>query len=160
MAAKIKKQATGEIRGISENRKARHEYDISERVEAGLVLTGSEVKALRGGKGNIAEAFVRFEKGEAWLVDAHIAEYVQAGPFNHEPRRRRKLLMKGSELDRLAKKVQEKGLTVVPLKLFFKGSWVKLEVGLAKGRKLYDKRNAIKEREGKREAQRALRQRD
>lgn len=147
------------VRVIAENRKARHEYDILDKVEAGLVLVGSEVKSLRGGKGNIAEAFVKFVGDEAFLVDAHIATYAHAHQFNHEPRRQRKLLMKRPELDRLHEKVQQKGLTVVPLRLLFKGAWVKVELGLARGRKLHDKRHALKARQDKREMDRALRRR-
>lgn len=142
---------------IAENRKARHEFEILERVEAGLVLLGSETKSLRDGKGNVAEAWVRIEHGEAWLVDAHIAPYPQAGPYNnHEPLRPRKLLLKHEELDRLARRVQEKGLALIPLVLYFQGPWVKVELGLGRGRKLHDKRDAIKEREGQREARRAM----
>ncbi len=147
------------IRVIAENRKARHEYEILDRVEAGLVLVGSEVKSLRGGKGNIAEAFVKFVGLEAFLVNAHVPIYPQANQFNHEPRRSRKLLMKRAELDKLAEKVQQKGLTIVPLKLLFKGAWVKVELGLARGRKLHDKRHALKARQDKREIDRALKQR-
>ncbi len=144
-------------RVIAENRKARHEYEIIEKMEAGLVLRGSETKTLRDGKGNIAEAWVRLDEGEAWLVDAHIPPYPQAGPHNnHEPTRPRKLLLSHDELNRLHKRVQEKGLTIVPLVLLFHGPWVKLEIGLARGRKLHDKRAAIKDREGEREARRAM----
>ncbi len=147
------------IRVIAENRKARHEYDILERLEAGLVLVGSEVKSLRGGQGNIAESFVKFTDDEAFLVNAHVPPYPQAHQFNHEPRRVRKLLMKRAELDKLAEKVHQKGLTIVPLKLFFKGAWVKVELGLARGRKLHDKRHALKAKQDKREMDRALKQR-
>lgn len=143
---------------VAENRKARHEYELIETVEAGLVLTGSETKTLRSGKGNISEAFVRFEAGEAWLHDAHIPPYPQAGPHqNHEPTRPRKLLLKGEEIDRWAARVQEKGLTAVPLVLYFQGPWVKVELGLGRGRKLHDKREAIKDRDDRRELARALR---
>lgn len=149
------------IRNVAENRRARREYEILERLETGLVLTGSEVKSLRSGKANIAEAYVRFEKGEAWLVDAHFPQYAQAGPHNnHEPTRPRKLLMKGAEIDKWSRKVAEKGLSAIPLHLYFKGSWVKLEIGLGRGRKLHDKRNVLKERSDKREADRAMRRRD
>ncbi|NOY26371.1 MAG: SsrA-binding protein SmpB [Oligoflexia bacterium] len=145
------------LRIIAENRKAKHEYDILERVESGLVLLGTETKSLRGGKGNIAEAWVRIEQGEAWLSDAHIPPYPQAGPHNnHEPTRSRKLLLKRDQLDRLARRVQEKGLTLVPLLLYFQGPWVKLEIGLCRGRKLHDKRQAIKQRDSDREARQAL----
>ncbi len=159
MAGKDSTGGKGKARRvIAENRKARHEYDILDRVEAGLVLTGSETKSLRDGKGNIAEAYVRFENGEAFLLDAHIPQYPQAGPYNnHEPRRPRKLLLSRDQLGRWSRKVQEKGLTAVPLLLYFQGPWAKLEIGLARGRKLHDKRQAIKERDTKREVQRALR---
>lgn len=144
-------------RVIAENRKARHEYEIIEKMEAGLVLRGSETKSLRDGKGNIAEAWVSLDGGEAWLVDAHIPPYPQSGPHNnHEPTRLRKLLLSKDELLRLHKRVQEKGLTIVPLLLLFHGQWIKLEIGLARGRKLHDKRAAIKNREGEREARRAM----
>jgi len=146
-----------EVRVIAENRKARHEYDILEQVEAGLVLVGSEVKSLRGGKGNIAEAFVKFVNGEAFLIDAHIPHYAQAHQFNHEPRRARKLLMKHAELEKLFEKVQQKGLTIVPLRLFFKGAWVKVDLGVSRGRKLHDKRQVLKEKQDRREMDRALR---
>jgi len=148
------------IRNIAENRRARRQYEILERLEVGLALTGSEVKSLRGGKANIGEAYVRFENGEAWLADAHFPQYKQAGPHNnHEPTRPRKLLMKAKEIDKWSRRVAEKGLSVVALQLYFKGSWVKLEIGLGRGRKLHDKRNLLKERTDKREADRAIRQR-
>jgi SsrA-binding protein len=147
------------VKVVSENRKARHDYEIVDRVVAGLVLTGSEVKTLRNGQGNIAEAFVVFKDGEAFLVNAHFPPYGNAGYSNHEPRRRRKLLLKAKELEKWGRKVQEKGLTIVPLKLYFDGPWVKLEIGLGRGRKSHDKREAIKEREGRREVQQALRRR-
>jgi SsrA-binding protein len=144
---------------IAENRKARHDYDLLDTVVAGLVLTGSEVKSLRAGQGNIGEAFVVFRNGEAFLVNAHFAAYANAGYAHHSPRRERKLLLKVKELVRLFKRISEKGLTLVPLELYFDGPWVKLKVGLGRGRKSYDKRQAIKEREGRREMQQALRRR-
>ncbi len=142
---------------IAENRKARHDYELLETVVAGLVLLGTEVKSLRGGKGNVAEAWVRFVDDEAWLMDAHIPPYPQAHQFNHEPRRPRKLLLKARELEKLHRRTAEKGLTLVPLKLYFAGPWVKIEVGLGRGRKLHDKRNALKEKQDKREMDRARR---
>ena len=152
MGKKKKKKTEGPGSAvIAENRKARHEYSIEDKVEAGLELTGSEVKVLRNRQGNIAEAHVRFERGEAWLVDAHIPPYPQAHQFNHEPRRRRKLLLKKAEIERWHKRVREKGYTAVPLKLYFNGPWVKLEVGLGKGRKLHDKRDALKEKASRRD---------
>lgn len=144
---------------ICENRRARHEYEILDTLEAGLVLSGSEVKSLRGGRGSIAEGYALFEDGEAWLVDAHISPYAQANRFNHETRRRRKLLMHSSERVRWARRVVEKGLTVVPLRLYFEGPWVKVELGLARGKKLHDKRESEREREDQREIDRAMRAR-
>ena len=147
------------IKMIAENRRARHDYEIEDKLVAGLVLTGSEVKSLRAGQGNIAEAFIQFTNGEAFLKDAHFSPYANAGYAPHDPTRPRKLLMKGQELDKWARKVREKGLTVVPLKLYFDGPWAKVELGLGRGRKNYDKRHAIKERDGRREIQAALRRR-
>lgn len=144
---------------ICENRRARHEYEILDTLEAGLVLSGSEVKSLRGGRGSIAEGYALFEDGEAWLVDAHISPYAQANRFNHETRRRRKLLMHSNERARWARRVVEKGLTVVPLRMYFEGPWVKVELGLARGKKLHDKRESEREREDQREIDRAMRAR-
>lgn len=150
-----------EIRSIAENRRARREYEVLDTVEAGLVLQGSEVKSLRAGKATMVDAHVRFRDGEAWLHDLHIAQYPQAGPHqNHEPKRPRKLLLKVREIDRLERKVAERGLTLIPLKLYFRGAWVKTELALGRGRKLHDKRQAIKERQDKRDTARALRGRD
>jgi SsrA-binding protein len=151
--------AERKIKLIAENRRARHNFDIQDKIVAGLVLNGSEVKSLRAGQGNIGEAFVQFKDGEAFLMGAHFAPYANAGYAPHEPRRPRKLLMKGRELDKWARKVQEKGLSVVPLKLYFDGPWAKVELGLGRGRRNYDKRHAIKERDGRREIQQALRRR-
>ncbi len=147
------------IKVVCENRRARHEYEVQDTVEAGLMLTGSEVKALRGGHGNLAEAYVRFENGEAWLVDAHISPYAQAGRNNHEAKRPRKLLLGKMEIVRWAPRVSQKGLTAIPLKLYFKGPWAKVEIGLARGKKLHDKRNSLKEADDKREMDRALKPR-
>lgn len=144
---------------VCENRRARHEYEVQDTVEAGLALTGSEVKALRGGHGNLAEAYVRFDKGEAWLVDAHISPYAQAGQNNHEAKRPRKLLLAKNEILRWAPRVSQKGLTAIPLRLYFKGAWAKVEVGLARGKKLHDKRQSLKEADDRREMDRALKHR-
>jgi SsrA-binding protein len=153
-----RRTATGPVKVVAENRRARHDYEIMEQLEAGLVLLGSEVKSLRSAKGSIAEAWVRIEGGEAVLVESHIALYPQAGPFlNHEPKRERRLLMKAAELERWGRKVAEKGLTVVPLQLHFHGQWAKLQIGLGRGRKLHDKRAAIKEKDDRKEAQQAMR---
>lgn len=142
------------IKPVAENRRARHEYEVLDTLEAGLVLCGSEVKSLRNGKGNISDAWVRFQDGEAWLCDAHISHYAHAHQFNHEQTRERKLLLRAEQIEKWSRKVAEKGHSVVALKLFFAGPWCKVQIGLAKGRKLHDKREAIKEREDQREVQR------
>lgn len=144
-------------RPICENRRARHEFEILDTLEAGMELVGSEVKSLRAGRANLTDAYVRFEKGEAFLVDAHISPYAQAGPFNHDPRRVRRLLISAAERERWARKVAEKGLTVVALRMYFQGPWAKVEVALARGKKLYDKRASMKEDDDRREMDRAMR---
>jgi len=147
-------------RMICENRRARHDYEILDSLVAGLSLLGSEVKSIRGGGGNIKEAHVRFEDGEAWLVDAHIPPYEQANRQNHEPRRRRKLLIQRSESERWHKRVKERGLTCIPVKMFFQGPWVKVEIALGKGKRLHDKRATLKARADQREVDRAMKGRD
>lgn len=143
---------------IAVNRKARHDYFIEESCEAGLVLTGSEVKSLRAGKANLKDSYARIERGEAWLVNAHISEYNPSAQFGHEPTRRRKLLLHAREIDRLTGKTKERGLTLVPLRLYFKNGRAKVELGLGRGKKQYDKRESIKERETRREVDRAMKQ--
>jgi SsrA-binding protein len=143
-------------RDITVNRRARHDYFIEETVEAGLVLTGSEVKSLRAGKAQLKDSYARIERGEAWLLNAHISEYGPASQFGHEPTRRRKLLLHAREIERLTGKTKESGLTLVPLRLYFKHGRAKVELGLARGKKLYDKRESIKERETRREMDRAM----
>ncbi len=145
---------------IASNRKAFHEYSIQDRCEAGLVLTGTEVKSLRSNGCSLVDGFVRIKGGEAWLVNVHIPPYEQGTFFSqHEPRRDRKLLLHTRELQRLAGKLQEKGLTLLPLRIYFRKNHVKVELGLARGKKLYDKREAIKAREIRRELERAARRR-
>jgi SsrA-binding protein len=144
-------------RDIAVNRRARHDYFIEERFEAGLVLTGSEVKSLRAGRANLKDSYARIERGEAWLANAHISEYSPASQFGHDPTRKRKLLLHAKEIDRLAGKTKERGLTLVPLRLYFKGGRAKVELGLGRGKKQYDKRATIKERESARDLDRALR---
>lgn len=129
---------------IARNKKARFDYEILDRFEAGLVLTGSEVKVLRNGKGSIAQAYVKIRKGEAWLLQANFPQYEQASYNNHETDRPRKLLLNKKELKKLHAKIQQKGLTLVPLTLMFRGPWVKLEIALAKGRRKGDRREALK----------------
>jgi SsrA-binding protein len=145
---------------IAANRRARHEYTIEESVEAGLVLTGTEIKSVRAGKVNLQDAYARVENGEAWLHGAHIAPYVQGNRFNVDPVRPRKLLLHRREIDRLLGRAQERGLTLVPLSMYLRNSYAKVELGIGRGKKLYDKRQAIAEREAQREVERALRGRD
>ena len=143
-----------------ENRKARHDYFIEETIEAGIALVGSEIKSIRAGRVNLTESYVRIERGEAVLLNAHIATWLQAGThFNHEPLRPRKLLLHQAEIRNLRQKTEQKGLTLVPLKMYFVRGKAKLEVGVAKGKKLYDKRDAMAERDSKLEIARALRER-
>jgi SsrA-binding protein len=142
---------------ISLNRRARHDYDILERYEAGIVLTGSEVKAAREHRVQLQGSYVRVKEGEAWLVDSHFAPYANAGYATHDPRRDRKLLLHQRELKKIGAAAGEKGLTIVPLAMYFKGGRAKVEIGLARGRHSYDKRQAIAERETDLQLARALR---
>ena len=144
------------MKTISINRRARYEYDILESVEGGRVLTGTEIKSIRDGKVNIRDAFARPEAGELWLFNAHIAPYANGNRANHEPMRPRKVLMHRGQIDDLTSKVQEKGLTLVPLRMYIKNHRAKVELGLGRGRRLYDKRAAIARREADRQMQRAV----
>lgn len=144
---------------VTVNRQAYHDYFVDETFEAGVVLTGTEVKSIRAGKVNLRGAYARVKDGEVWLDGAHIAIYEQGTYMNHEPMRPRKLLLHHREITRLVGKVQAKGLTLVPLKLYFKDNHVKLELGLCRGKKLYDKRESIKERETQRELARVVKMR-
>ena len=147
-------------RVVADNRRARYDYEIVDVVEAGLQLFGSEVKSLREGKASLGESYAGQEDSELYLLNAHIPEYPQSGRFNHEPKRRRKLLLHRKEIDRLAAAVQRDGMTLVPLKLFFNDRGIaKLELALAKGKKMHDKREAEKERTWNREKSRLLRER-
>ncbi len=143
-------------RDITVNRRARHDYHIDESIEAGLVLTGSEVKSLRDGKAQLKDSYGRINRGEAFLLNAHISEYGPSAQFGHEPTRTRKLLLNRREIDRLTDKLKEQGVTLIPLRLYFKHGRAKVEIGLARGKKLYDKRETIKTREVKREIDRAM----
>jgi SsrA-binding protein len=147
------------VKVIATNRKARYEYRFHDTVEAGLVLVGSEIKSIRAGRVSLQEGFVLFEGGEAWLVNVHIAQYDPASVQNHEPKRRRKLLLHRREIDRLQRRVQEKGFTVVPTRLYLKDGRAKVEIALARGKKQYDKRQVIAERDSKRQMDRALKER-
>jgi SsrA-binding protein len=145
-------------RNIAVNRRARFEYHIEEVFEAGLVLTGTEVKSLRAGRANLTDAYASIEGGEVWLHGLHISPWDKGGYVNHEPLRPRKLLLHRHQIRRLIGKVGEKGLTLIPLRLYFKEGRAKVELGLARGKKLYDKREAIAQREARREIERATRQ--
>jgi SsrA-binding protein len=141
---------------IASNRKARFDYELLDHFEAGMVLLGPEVKSLRAGHASLTDAYATVRKGELWLVNAHISPYEQAGRENPEPRRERKLLMRKSEIERLASKVHEKGLTLVPVSLYWKGGRAKCELALARGKRRYDKRQSIRQREEKRELARVM----
>jgi len=142
---------------IATNRKARHEYEILEVLEAGLVLRGTEVKALRTGQVNFKDSFATIRNNEAWLRGCHISPYSHGTDANHEPERDRKLLLHKRELSRLSGKISERGLTLVPLRLYFKAGRAKVELGLARGKKLHDKRSALREREVRREMDKSAR---
>jgi SsrA-binding protein len=147
------------VKPVASNRKAFHDYFIEDRAEAGLVLTGTEVKSLREGRAQLKDSYVNFRDGEAYLVGAHISPYGSGSWTNHAPERERKLLLHRRELDRWAGAVSTRGVSCVPLSLYFKGSRAKAEIALVKGKKLHDKRDAIRNRELKREADRAMRRR-
>ncbi|OGO43597.1 MAG: SsrA-binding protein [Chloroflexi bacterium RBG_16_58_8] len=147
------------IKIVATNRKAFHNYHIGESFEAGIALTGSEIKSVREGRVSLGDAYVRPEKGEMWLLNAHIARYEASSYLSHEPTRPRKLLMHRKEIDSLAGRVAEKGLTLVATKLYLKGGLAKVEIALAKGKKLYDKREAISRREMDRELARTIKRR-
>ncbi|HEX2111498.1 MAG TPA: SsrA-binding protein SmpB [Gaiellaceae bacterium] len=144
---------------IAENRRARHDYHLLERVEAGIALTGTEVKSLREGRASLQRAFGDVRDGEIYLVGAHIAEYAQGNLANHDPDRDRKLLLHRREIDSLAGKVQERGLTLVPTRIYFKDGRAKVELALARGKEARDKRRAIAERDAQRQIERALKAR-
>jgi len=148
-----------EITVVATNRKAFHEYIILDQFEAGIQLKGSEVKSIREGKASLKQAYILIRKGEAWLRGAHIASYSHTGFEGHEPVRDRKLLLHKREIQKINSKLAEKGLTAVPTKLYFKGGFIKLEFGLAKGKKLYDKRDTKKKRDVERDIKRALKAR-
>jgi SsrA-binding protein len=147
------------IKIVATNRKARHEYFILETYQAGIALQGSEIKSIRAGHISLAEAYVRIDGQEAWLEDAHIAPYEQASIFNHEPRRSRKLLLHRDEILKLWNMVRQKGVTIIPLNVHLKDGRAKLEIAVAKGKKLYDKRAEIAKRDSQREIERQLRNR-
>jgi SsrA-binding protein len=141
---------------VAQNRRARHDYHIEDTFEAGLVLTGTEVKSLREGRASLVDGYAAVSDGEVWLHNVHIPEYTQGTWTNHEPRRTRKLLLHREQIRKLNAKTQESGLTIIPLALYFKDGYAKVEIGVARGKKSYDKRHSIAEREAKRDAARAI----
>lgn len=156
MAANTEKTKEPVRRELASNRRARHDYEILETLEAGIQLSGTEVKAARMGKVQLKDSFVEFRDGQAWLVNAHISHYTHGNRENHPPERSRKLLLKKRQIDKLFGRTLLKGFTVVPLALYLKGNWVKLEIALVTGKKQYDKRQAEKAKELDREAQEAV----
>jgi SsrA-binding protein len=142
---------------ITDNRQARYLYEILETFEAGIELTGTEVKSIRAGRVNLQDGYALIRNGEAWLINAHISPYNASGQyFNHEPRRTRKLLLHRQEIRKLIGKVEQQGLTLIPLKMYLKRGWVKVSIGLCKGKKIHDKREALKRRQDQRDMQRAM----
>jgi len=147
------------VKTVTENRKARHEYHIMETFEAGIALSGTEVKSLRAGKANLQDSFARVDKGELMLYNMHISPYEQGNQFNHEPKRPRRLLMHKREIMRLLGKTREKGLALIPLKVYFRNGWAKVELALARGKKLYDRREDMAAKDARREMDRAIKDR-
>lgn len=146
-----------DIKVVSRNRKASHEYFLFDQLEAGLVLNGSEIKSIRAGQMSLAEAYVQIDGNEAWLIDAHIAPYDHSGRFNHDPRRPRKLLLHRKEIIKLWNNVRQKGTTIVPIMVYLKSGRAKIQIALAKGKKLYDKRQSIAKRDSQRDVERQFR---
>lgn len=144
---------------IAKNKKAYHDYTILEKHCAGIVLTGTEIKSIRAGKVNLKDSFARIEKGEAWLYKSHISPYDMGNRYNHEPERKRKLLLNKQEIDKLIGKTKESGLTLIPLEVFLSGGWAKVELGLAKSKNVHDKRESMAKRDSKREIERAMKNR-
>lgn len=146
------------IKVVATNRKARHEYFLLDIYEAGLVLRGSEIKSIRAGQVSLSQAYVSIDENEAWLINAHIAPYDEAGRYNHDPMRQRKLLLHSSEIRKLTDKVRQKGATIIPLQIYLKDGIAKVEIALAKGKKQYDKRHDIAKRDAQREMDRRYKQ--
>jgi SsrA-binding protein len=160
--ARKRKRGQGQGGGtlLAQNRQARRDYEIEETFEAGLVLTGTEVKSCREGRVQLKDAYAQVKDGEAWLVNCHISPYEHAGPAaNHDPERPRKLLLHGHQLRRLTGRVERAGFTLVPLRIFLKGSWIKVEIALARGRAKHEKRDQLKKKIQEREVEQALRRR-
>lgn len=150
------KKGESSVRAVATNRKAFHEYEILEKLEAGLMLQGTEVKSLREGRANLKDSYVAFREGEAYLVNAHISPYSHGNIANHDPERARKLLLHGHQIEKLAGTVSQKGLTIVPLKLYFREGRAKVEIAVVRGKKLFDKRETEKRREAERETAAAI----
>ncbi|HEX9028173.1 MAG TPA: SsrA-binding protein SmpB [Anaerolineales bacterium] len=148
------------IKVVATNRKASHEYFLLERFEAGIALQGSEIKSIRAGQISLSEAYVEVDGSQAWLLEAHVAPYEQANRFNHEPRRPRKLLLHKAEIRRLWNDVRQKGVTIVPVRVYLKDGRAKVEIALAKGKKLYDKRETLAKRDAEREIERQYNKRE
>lgn len=145
------------IKVVSTNRKAKFEYFLEETFEAGISLKGSEIKSIRAGHISIKEAYIRVSENEAWLMEAHVAPYAEANRFNHEPRRARQLLLHKKQIKKMRNAVQKKGLTIIPTKVYLKGGRAKVEIALARGKKLHDKRHALKKKQTDREMKREMR---
>jgi len=148
------------IKVVATNRKALRDFHLDERHEAGLVLTGTEIKSIRAGRVNLSDGYAQPRDGELWLLNVHIAPYDPSGRYGHEPRRPRKLLLHHREINRLISRVQERGYTIVPVRLYLKGGLAKVEIALARGKRKYDKRQAIAKRDAQRQIDRALKERD
>jgi len=156
MKSAAKKAEREGVKIVAQNRTASYNYDLLDRYEAGIVLVGTEVKSLREGKGGLREAYAEVKGGEVWLVNCHIPEYQPGGPRNHDPLRRRKLLLNRREIDKLVVGTQQKGMTIVPLKVYFRDGMAKCELSTAKGKKFHDRREAERRKEAKREADEAI----
>ncbi|AET70828.1 SsrA-binding protein [Desulfosporosinus orientis DSM 765] len=152
--------SSGGIKVVAENRKAFHDYFIEDRIEAGIILTGTEIKSIRNGRINLKDSYARIDDGEVWVHQMHISPYEQGNRFNHDPLRPRKLLMHRSEINKLVGKIQQQGLTLIPIKIYLKKGMAKVELAVGQGKKNYDKRQALAEKEGKRDIERALRDRN
>jgi len=148
------------IRVIAENRKARHEYFVEDKFEAGIILTGTEIKSVRAGRVNLKDSYAEIVNGQVWLTQMHISPYEQGNRFNHEPLRKRKLLLNRPEIAKLTGKVQQQGMTLIPLKIYLNQGLAKIELGLCKGKKTYDKRDDLANRDAKRQMERDLRERN
>lgn len=147
------------IKVVATNRKAGRDFNLSDHLEAGLVLTGTEIKSIRAGRVNLSDGYVQPRDGELWLLNVHIAPYDPSGRYGHEPRRPRKLLLHRREIDRLLSRVQERGYTIIPTRLYLKGGRAKIEIALARGKRKFDKRQAIAKRDAQRDVERALKER-